>query len=304
MDSSPSPSKRLISRRRFLQVGLGGAAGLAIYAGEVERHWIEVIQRDFFLRNLPSAFDGMRIVQLSDIHLDNYTEPFFLRHVIDRINRIKPDAVFLTGDFVTATIGWRNNHRRRATGFARYAAWQCAAILRGLECTALYAVLGNHDFGAGAAEVTAALSANGVTVLRNANVPIERDGARIWLAGLEDPLEGRPNPELAIPPSISNIPNEPVILLCHGPDYADRLLTHPEGQAVGLMFSGHSHGGQICLPFLGPLVLPPMGRKYVHGWFRIGQLQLYVNRGIGTVGLPFRFDCPPEITVIRLRAGE
>lgn len=304
MASSVPSSKGPISRRRFLKVGLGGAAGLALYSGEVERHWIEVIERDFFLPNLPSAFDGMRIVQLSDIHLEDYTEPFFLRHVVDRVNRIKPDAIFLTGDFVTAAIGLASDHTRSVRESARVAAWECGAILKGLECTALYAVLGNHDFGVGAAEVTAAISANGVTVLRNANVPIEHAGARIWLAGLDDPLDGHPNPELAIPPSISNIASEPIILLCHGPDYADRLLTHPSGQAVDLMFSGHSHGGQIRLPFLGALVLPPMGRKYIQGWFRIGKLQLYVNRGIGTVGLPFRFDCPPEITVITLRAGE
>ena len=304
MASSLPPSNKSISRRRFLMAGLSGAAGLALYSGEVERHWIEVTQRDFYLRNLPAAFDGMRIVQLSDIHMDNYTEPFFLHQVVDRVNRIKPDAVFLTGDFVTATIGWKHDLRPEVRAFARGAAWHCAGVLKELECKALYAVLGNHDFSVGAAEVAAALSANGVTVLRNASVPIERSGARIWLAGVDDPLEGHPHPELAIPPSISNLPNEPIILLCHAPDYADRLLTHPAGQAVDLMFSGHSHGGQIRLPLLGALVLPPLGRKYIHGFFRIGQLQLYVNRGIGTVGLPFRFDCPPEITVITLRVGE
>jgi predicted MPP superfamily phosphohydrolase len=246
----------------------------------------------------------MRIVQLSDIHMDDYTEPFFLRHVIDRVNSIKPDVVFLTGDFVTAKLGWQNDPKIAWREFARGAAWQCAGLLKRLECKALYAVLGNHDCGVGAKEVSAALAANGVTVLRNANVPIERAGARIWLAGLDDPLEGHADPDLAIPPSISNVPNEPIILLCHAPDYADRLLTHPASQAVGLMLSGHSHGGQIRLPFLGALVLPPMGRKYIQGWFRLGDLQLYVNRGIGTVGVPFRFDCPPEITVLTLRAGE
>ena len=304
MASSLSPSNRPISRRRFLKASLISAAGLALYSGEIERHWLDVTERDFFLRNLPSAFDGMRIVQISDIHMDNYTEPFFLHRVVDRVNRIKPDAVFLTGDFVTATFGWKPNLKPSARAFARGAAWQCAGILKKLECKALFAVLGNHDFSVGAAEVTAALEANEITVLRNASVPIERSGGRIWLAGVDDPLEGHPHPELAIPQSISNIPNEPIILLCHAPDYADHLLTLPAGQAVDLMFSGHSHGGQIRLPFLGALVLPPLGRKYIQGWFRIGQLQLYVNRGIGTVELPFRLDCPPEITVITLRAGE
>lgn len=114
---------------------------------------------------------------------------------------------------------------------------------------------------------------------------------------------GHPDPELAIPASIRNVPNEPIMLMCHAPDYADDLLAHPAGKAIGLMLSGHTHGGQIRLTLLGALELPPLGKKYVEGWFRLGGLQLYVNRGIGTVGLPFRLNCPPEITLITLRTG-
>jgi predicted MPP superfamily phosphohydrolase len=243
MPSSSSPFNRHFSRRRFLRAGLYAGAGLALYSGEIERHWIEVTERNFFLSGLPPAFEGMRIVQISDIHLDEFTEPFFLRHVVDRINRIEPDAVFLTGDFVTAALGIKHIPPLGSSRFARGAAWQCANILTGLECKALYAVLGNHDFSVGAKEVTAALVAKGITVLRNASAPIEKAGGRIWLSGVDDPLEGHPNPEVAIPESIRNVPNEPVILLCHGPDFADRLLTHPAGQAVDLMLSGHSHWG-------------------------------------------------------------
>jgi uncharacterized protein len=294
-----SSSIRPLTRRGFLKAGLCGAAGLALYSGEIERHWIEVTEHEVHLRGLSAAFDGMRIAQLSDIHLDNLTEPFFLRHVVERINRIKPDAVFLTGDFVTA----RFHAKAASTKFARDAAWQCAGILRGLESKALYAVLGNHDIGVGAEEVSAALEANGITVLGNAYLPIERNGARIWIAGVDDPLNGHPIPDLAIPESIRNQTNEPVVLLCHCPDYADRLLAQPAGQAVDMMLSGHTHGGQIRLPLMRAMVLPPLGRKYVEGWFQLGRLQLYVNRGIGTIGVPFRLDCPPEITSITLRAG-
>ncbi len=286
---------RPLSRRGFFKAGLCGAAGLALYAGEIERHWIEVTEHEVHLRGLPADFDGMRIAQLSDIHMDDYTEPFFLRHVVDRLNRIKPDAVFMTGDFVTSGI-WSKR-------FSRDAAWQCAGILSGLECKALYAALGNHDFNVGAKEVSTALATNGIAVLRNACMPIERAGARIWVAGIEDPLEGHPNPDLAIPASIRSQPDEPVVLLCHAPDYADRMLAMPVGQAVDLMLSGHTHGGQVRLPLLGAMVLPPLGRKYVEGWFQLGHLQLYVNRGLGTIELPFRFDCPPEITLFTLRAG-
>jgi predicted MPP superfamily phosphohydrolase len=276
-DSLP---RQPVSRRRFLKAGMWGAAGLALYAGEIERHWLQVTRRDIGLRGLPAAFDGLRIAQISDI---------------DRVNRMEPDAVALTGDYVTDGFGSRN--------YAIGAAWQCANILSGLGCRQRYAVLGNHDVVVGEEEVSAALTANGVTVLKNACLPMERSGGRIWLAGLDDPVNGNPHPDLAIPASIRNVPNEPIVLMCHAPDYADDLLTHPAGKAVGLMLSGHTHGGQIRLPLLGALGLPDLGRKYVEGWFRLGGLQLYVNRGIGTVGLPFRINCPPEITLITLRAG-
>jgi uncharacterized protein len=304
---SPSISEQPVTRRSFLKKSLYGAAGLALYSGEVERHWLEVTRHDFSMPGLPTAFDGMRIAQLGDIHLDEFTEPFFLRHVVEVVNRLRPDAVFLTGDFVTEKIiPGRLTSAAFATGAIRFAigaAWQCGEMLRGLECRQRYAVLGNHDVGVGDRAVTEALTANGITVLRNAFLPIERGGGRFWLAGLDDPVEGHPDPELAIPRSIRNVPHEPIVLMCHAPDYVDTLLAHPSGNAIALMLSGHTHGGQVRLPLLGALALPPMGKKYIEGWFRLGGLRLYVNRGIGTVGLPFRFLCPPEITLITLRTG-
>jgi hypothetical protein len=296
-----------ITRRRLLKQGLCGAAGLVLYSSEIERHWIEVTEHDISLAGLPQVFDGMRIAQLSDIHLDEYTEPFFLRDVIERVNRMAPDAIFLTGDFVSESPLPRrfssSAFARRARKFGVGAAWQCGNLLRELKCRQLYAILGNHDVVVGAGEVTDALTANGITLLRNAYLPIERSGGRFWLAGLDDPVEGDPNPDLAIPPRIRNVPNEPIVLMCHAPDYVDDLRALPVGNAIGLMLSGHTHGGQIRLPLVGALALPSLGKKYVEGWFRFGGLQLHVNRGIGTVGLPFRLNCPPEITLITLRAA-
>jgi predicted MPP superfamily phosphohydrolase len=290
---------RLISRRNFVKTGMFGAAGLALYSGEIERHWVEVTRHDVRLRALPAVFEGMRIAQLSDIHMDEYTEPFFLRQVVAQTNRLQPDAVFLTGDFVSGGPG--------SIDFAVGAAWQCANILKELTCRNLYAVLGNHDATVGEKEVTAALTANGITVLNNSYLSIERAGkgigGRLWLAGVDDPVNGEPHPELAIPAAIRHVPNEPVILMCHAPDYADNLLATPAGRAVDLMLSGHTHGGQVRLPLINAFTLPPMGQKYVEGWFRLGDMQLYVNRGIGTVGVPFRFACPPEITLMTLRRG-
>jgi uncharacterized protein len=288
-------SRPPITRRRFLTASLCGAAGLALYSGEIARHWTEVTELDIPLAGLPRVFDGMRIAQLSDIHLDNMTEPFYLRHVVQKINQMRPDAVFLTGDFVSDGLTSRD--------YAVKAAWQCGSILSKLICRPLYAVLGNHDVAVGDKEVAEALRGSGITVLRNTHLPIERVGGRFWLAGIDDPVWGVPDPELAIPPSIRNVPDEPIVLLCHAPDYADDLLAMPAGKAVSLMLSGHTHGGQVRLPLVGALELPTMGRKYVEGLFRLGNLKLYVNRGIGTIGLPFRLNCPPEITLFTLRAA-
>jgi len=285
-----------ITRRRFLTAGACVAAGAAIYSSEIERHWVEISRRDVLVPGLHASFDGLRIAQLSDIHLDEFTEPAFLHSVVVRINQLKPDMIFLTGDFVTMSpISKR---------IFKDAPWQCAGILKQLNCPLRYACLGNHDLLVGKRKVAAALTANGIMVINNSYLPIERGGGRFWLAGIEDPLEGHPDPGAAIPASIRNLPGEPVVLLCHGPDYADDLLARAEGHAVSLMLSGHTHGGQVCLPLVGPVVLPRYGQKYVAGWFQFGKLQLHVNRGIGTVGVPFRFNCPPEISMLTLRAAE
>jgi uncharacterized protein len=291
--SSPA-LKQTSSRRDFLKASALGAAGLALYSGEVERHWIDVAQRDVALRGLSADFEGMRIAQVSDIHMDSFTEPFFMRQVIERINRLKPDAVFLTGDFVTSGA-WPHAD-------AHEAAWECAGILKGLECKSVHAILGNHDVSVGAEIVEDSLRASGINVLRNSYLPIERGSGRMWLAGLDDPLVGHPDLNAAIPENIRHQRNEPIILLCHAPDFATHVRSHAAGQAVDLMLSGHTHGGQIRLPLVGALVLPPMGKRFVQGWFQIGSMALYVNRGIGTIGVPFRLDCPPEITLFTLRA--
>ena len=291
----PSSSSRTITRRGLLKTAALSAGGLALYSAEVARHRIDVTQRKIRLKGLPETFDGMRVVQLSDIHLDEYSEPWFIRHVVERINQMQPDMVLLTGDYISEGVSTRK--------FSIGAAWQCANILKGLTCPRVYSVLGNHDVGVSAKEVSTALRDNGIPVLINAYVPIERDGARFWLAGLQDPVVGIPEPERAIPEKIRHIPNEPVVLMCHAPDYVDTLLLHPAGNAVNLMLSGHTHGGQVRFPLVGALELPVMGKKYVEGLFRLGGLQLYVNRGIGTIGLPFRLNCPPEITVITLRSA-
>ncbi|HMF64362.1 MAG TPA: metallophosphoesterase [Edaphobacter sp.] len=288
MPGFKSDQSSRFTRRRFL-IGSGvAAAGLAFYSGEIARHAVDIIHRPISIRNLPDPFHGYRIVQLSDIHLDEFTEPFFLEHIVHRVNSLNPDLVLLTGDFIT----------RGSLTFVSsdHAAHRCAEIISTLTSPLRYAILGNHDVSVSASLVVGALTSKSTPVLVNQHVPIERKGSRIWLCGADDPGTSHPDLNLTIPAK----PDGPVILMAHAPDYADNVVRHPRGPLVDLMLSGHSHGGQIRLPFGGPLILPPLGEKYVEGHFHFNQMQLYVNRGIGTVGLPFRLNCPPEITVITL----
>ncbi|HEY2857879.1 MAG TPA: metallophosphoesterase [Terracidiphilus sp.] len=293
---TPEIARYAITRRRVLQTLLYGTAGMALYAGEIERHWIDIVHRDIRIAGLPEAFDGMTIAQLSDIHLDEYTEPFLLREAVDHINRLQPDMVLLTGDYVSAEL----LSKKTSIG----AAWQCASLLSSIKCPQKFAILGNHDIMAGGDAISEAITSHDIPVLRNAFLPIERGKSRIWLAGIDDPVLGKPNPERSIPVSMHNHRPEPVILMCHAPDFVDELVDLPLSQSIALVLSGHTHGGQVRIPFLGAMHLPPGGRKYIEGWFGLGSMQLYVNRGIGAVGVPFRFNCRPEITLFRLRAGK
>ena len=237
------------------------------------------------LARLPGAFRGMRIVQVSDIHYADYSEPFFVREMVRQINQLQPDLVVLTGDFVS--------FEPMPISFARQHAPGCAAILSGIECPLRYASLGNHDYVVGAEYVAGPLRENGIPVLMNASVPLVRSGQLLWLAGLGSVCTGDDDLARALPRGGAN---EPVILMAHEPD----ILPDVARRGVDLMLSGHTHGGQVRIPFLPPFHLPEYGRKYIEGLFRLGPTQLYVNRGIGAVGLPFRFRCPPEITVITL----
>jgi predicted MPP superfamily phosphohydrolase len=285
--SQPDQPSRF-TRRNFL-IGTGAiAAGMTFYAGEIARHETDVVHRPIPIANLPSPFHGYRIVQLSDVHLDEYTEPYFFEHIVGVVNALAPDLVLLTGDFVT--------HGSLTFIAGNHAAHRCAEIIATLTAPLRYAILGNHDVAVSAPMVIHALSSRGTPVLVNQHVAIEMNGSRLWLCGLEDPGTSYPNLDLTIPAK----PDAPVILLSHEPDYADTVVAHPRGHLVDLMLAGHSHGGQVRLPFLGPLILPPMGEKYPEGPYLFNKMQLYVNRGLGTVGLPFRLNCPPEITVLTL----
>jgi len=287
---------RLYTRRKFVLGGVA-AAGVLALGGDaliVEPNHAELVRVEVFLRRLPPAFDGFTIAQLSDFHYDPYVGGFPIRAAVEIVNRVQPDLAVLTGDFVTVSyfVDYLHNERQSAL-----MAEPCAKLLAQMRAKhGLLAVLGNHDVDANAGLVTEALSAHGIPVLRNHAQPIERDGRRLWLCGL-DSLEAKPKIELALQETARD---EPVILLVHEPDYADRACKYP----VDLQLSGHSHGGQVWLPGVGAPWLPPYARKYPRGRYQVGRLILYTNIGIGTIRFPVRFNCTPEVTLFTLRSGE
>jgi hypothetical protein len=202
--------------------------------------------------------------------------------------------IVLTGDFVTVPPFAKVFHTKKHS--ARVAE-PCAALLAELSAPlGVFAILGNHDADTDPDFIVACLQANRIQVMRNSSVPLERRGKRLWLAGVDDVLEGDPDLDL----TMKGIPSdEAVVALVHEPDYAHRVAEHP----VDLQLSGHSHGGQIVLPLVGPPYLPPLGRRYPKGLYRLGPLTLYTNVGLGTIRIPVRLNCPPEVTLIKLRAA-
>ncbi len=284
-------AQQKLTRRQFLGLSaLAAGGGLVAYSGFWDRHDLELREQIIRLRRLPEAFHGLRVAQISDIHYDEFTEPYFVREVVRRVNALNPDVVLLTGDFVT-----NGPLSHRIHGNLSYL---CAEILSGIRCPYRFASLGNHDFLVGCQIVVDSLKVHGIPTLVNSYLPFERDGSRLWFAGIRSSLEDVPDLDAAIPRQAT--PNEPIILLAHEPDYALEVVKHG---GVDLMLSGHTHGGQVHLPLIGTPrhMLPKLGRRFVHGHFDIGPLQLYVNRGIGTVKLPVRFLCPPELTLFTLQ---
>jgi uncharacterized protein len=281
--------QKLLTRRKFLIRSSLAVAGLGLYSAEVARHEISVVTRTIGIENLPDAFHNFRIVQISDIHYASFTEPFFLRRVIQHVNSLAADLVILTGDYIS--------FGPYPTSWVLRMMQHCSELLHAIECPQRFAVMGNHDSSLGSDVIRPILANVSIPLLLDEHYPIERAGQRLWLCGTLDPVSHFPDLNAAIPEK----PDGPVLLMCHGPDYADQVIAHPRGHLVDVMFSGHSHGGQVRLPLLPPLHLPDGGRKYYEGLYRFNRLQLYVNRGIGAVGVPFRLNCPPEITLFTLQ---
>lgn len=280
----------ILSRRKFLLAG-AAAAGVATLGtdGFVQSNHPHLVEIEIPLARLPEAFDGFRLVQLSDFHYDEHFSAIPIRKSVAVVNDLRPDLIALTGDFVTVPILERPASLRAAAATVE----PCAALLHELQAPK-YAILGNHDAIASPDHVVRALESANITVLRNQSVAIERGRDRMWLAGIDDLLRGRPD----MSATLANISEkETTILLAHEPDFADDASLSP----VDLQLSGHSHGGQIWIPGIGAPWLPPMARRYPRGLHQLGNLTLYTNIGIGTIRAPIRINCQPEITVITLR---
>jgi predicted MPP superfamily phosphohydrolase len=260
-----------------------------------------LVRLEIPLARLPRSFDGFTIAQLSDFHYDEIFSVVPIRKAIKAVNDLHPDLIVLTGDFVTVPMLEDFLSKKSADVYrgkeAVRTAPPCAQLLSELRARlGVFAILGNHDVASVPDFITECLENHGIRVLRNTSLPIEQGKARFWLAGIDDVMQGVPD----LSRTLASIPKEEtVVLLSHEPDFADKAALHP----IDLQLSGHSHGGQIWLPIIGAPWLPPYAQKYPRGKYQVGGLTLYTNIGLGTIRVPIRLNCTPEITLFTLRAG-
>ena len=270
-------------REKLAAAALLGVGGL-IYARGVEPRLVEVNPVTLTLPRLAPEFDGYRVVQIGDIHLDDWTKPERLTQIVHKVNGLRPDLVAITGDF--ASYSAEQLDARRLVGALR--------ALRALD--GCVAILGNHDYLTDVDLVRRCIRAGGVTELVNGVRTLRRGDAALHVAGIDDVMEGRSRLDLVL----QKLPESgAAILLAHEPDFAD--VSAATGR-FDLQLSGHSHGGQIGVPLLRRLVLPPFSQRYTSGFHEVGGMLQYTNRGLGFVHLRARFLCRPEITVFTLRS--
>ncbi len=284
-----------MNRRNFLRglaLATTGALALGADITFIEPDRPVLTRLEIPLRRLPPAFDGFTIAQLSDFHYDEYFSVHPIKRAVEMVNSLNADLVVLTGDFVSEPVSKAFGNARKAAN----AAGPCAEILRGIHSNNdLIAVLGNHDYATDHTRVTELLQAHDIRVLINHSFSFERSGSRLWIAGADD------NPDSGdLRATLRGVPeNEATVILIHEPDNAEYTGHFP----VDLQISGHSHGGQVVFPLIGPLYLPENGRRFPWGLHQLDALTLYTNAGVGTVGLPFRLNCPPEVTLYTLRCA-
>jgi uncharacterized protein len=270
----------------FLTV-LGLSSGGYLYANRIEPSLLDIQTLQIKHPLIPNSFDGIKMIQFSDTHLGFQYNLHQFNKLVDNINSLKPDIILFTGDLMDEPNQYTEINK-------------LMPILKKLHAPlGKYCIFGNHDHGGYGSEIYRnIMETTDFSVLLNDSAPVKlKDGSTIYFIGIDDAMLGKPN----LPLALKNVPkNTFKILLSHAPDLAESASQYP----VHWQLSGHSHGGQIKIPFLGALVTPPFAQIYLEGLYSVGErnpLTLYVNRGIGTTRLPFRFLSKPELTVFTLK---
>ena len=284
-----------LSRRDFLKL-LGVAAldfvllaiGGVGYGFLMEPNQFKVETVRLKLPRLARSFSGLRLAQISDIHMGGWMNGKRLQRVADLVIDQKPDLLLITGDFL---IG------HDALTISQQSIQDLILELSRLSSSfPTFAVLGNHDYWTDVETVRHILTSSGTTDLTNAVSTLKRGEDSLHICGVDDIWEG----DARLDDVISQLADGgPAILMAHEPDFAD---TSAATGRFDLQLSGHTHGGQVVLPFIGPPILPHLGRKYPSGLYQVGEMIQYTNRGVGMARLPVRINCPPEITVFVLES--
>jgi predicted MPP superfamily phosphohydrolase len=281
----PPPHRRTFLKRTTAGL-LGGAVGLGGYAWLIEPHWIEVIRRDLPIRHLPDELLGKTLVQISDLHIGPEVSDSYLRGAFQTVAGFAPDILVVTGDFMTCKGDEELDHVCR--------------VLEGLPAgrLATIGILGNHDYSRGHQKVEVAdrlaerLTGLGLRMLRNASCNVQG----LTISGADDLWAG----QCDINRVTLKLDNDKAnLFLLHNPDAADGDVW--EGYQ-GWILCGHTHGGQVKPPFLRPPFTSVTNPRYVEGEVDLFDgRRLYINRGLGVVKYPVRFNARPEITVFTLR---
>jgi predicted MPP superfamily phosphohydrolase len=287
-----------LTRRGFIRLCFLGILGVAAGKGFLNSRALELSQVVVWLKGLPHAFDGLKVGHITDIHAGPLVSQALIRQGVDLIIAAQPDLIVLTGDFVSGAtkILWTTYG-----GFKQHHCDYCMHELGRLRAPlGTFAVLGNHDFWSGktvAEKIAKDLINVKVCVLRNEATSLRMGSKSIQLFGVDDYWED----SYDLVRALQDSPEGPLrILLSHNPDVNEDITVIRK--RIDLVVSGHTHGGQIVLPFLGAPYLPsPFGQKYRAGLVRDGNRQTYVGRGLGVFFAPIRLNCPPEVAVLTLR---
>lgn len=272
-----------MNRRIFLKAAMGSfapcvTAGAAY--GLFESGWLQITRHSLPLPHLPPSFEGTTVAFLTDIHHGPFTSLDYVHSVIRTTLALQPDLIVLGGDYSLKD--------------AKYIR-PCFDALAALKAPlGVFGVLGNHDYWHGLAETREGFEAAGIGELTNRGLWLERGSGRVWLAGVDDLWMGKVDVRAALGATRED---DAVLLLSHNPDVAEKM----RDTRVGLMLSGHTHGGQVVFPSGdAPFVPSHYGQKYLKGYVQAPHTKVYVSRGLGTTSAPFRVGSRPELTLITL----